>query len=186
MSNRDSGVVLPKKGAGGNGQGNKGISKSGWYFFAFVLILYAVVAAFDISAVLRALNIFSGLIVQIAPVLSLVFVFILVTDLLVKPDKIIKYLGSESGITGWLVAIAGGIISSGPVYVWFPFLAELRRKGMRPSLAAVFLYNRAVKVPLLPLMIFYFGVLFTVVLTVYMLIFSVISGYLTEILVGDE
>ena len=62
----------------------------------------------------------------------------------------------------------------------------MREKGMKTGLAAAFLYNRAVKVPLLPLMVFYFGVAFTVVLTVYMIIFSVVVGYLTELVVDMD
>jgi hypothetical protein len=54
---------------------------------------------------------------------------------------------------------------------------------MRTALAATFLYNRAVKVPLLPLMIYYFGIAFTAVLTAYMILFSVAVGAVTEWLV---
>jgi hypothetical protein len=36
-------------------------------------------------------------------------------------------------------------------------LHEVHEKGMQSSLVAVFLYSRAVKLPLLPLMLHYFG-----------------------------
>ena len=92
----------------------------------------------------------------------------------------LKYLGKESGVKGWLLAITMGIVSHGPIYTWYPLLKELRNHGMRTGLLAVFLYNRAVKIPLLPIMIYYFGVVFVVVLTVYMIIASVIEGKLIE------
>jgi phosphoenolpyruvate carboxylase len=49
---------------------------------------------------------------------------------------------------------------------------------MRASLAAVFLYSRAIKLPLLPLMIQYFGTNYTLVLCLYLLGFSFVSGAL--------
>jgi len=59
-------------------------------------------------------------------------------------------------------------------------LQELREAGMRSGLVAAFLYNRAIKLPLLPLMIYYFGTMFVAVLLVYMVIVSVIEGKLIE------
>jgi len=68
--------------------------------------------------------------------------------------------------------------SSLPVYTWYALLRELREKGMRASLAAVFLYSRAVKLPLLPLMIHYFGTAYTLVLCLYLIGFSLVTGVL--------
>jgi uncharacterized membrane protein YraQ (UPF0718 family) len=51
---------------------------------------------------------------------------------------------------------------------------------MREALIATFLYNRAVKIPLLPMMIYYFGFKLVAVLTVYTIIFSVLNGYVVE------
>ena len=59
-------------------------------------------------------------------------------------------------------------------------LSELKKKGMRTALIATFLYSRAVKLPLLPLMVHYFGAIYTLVLCLYLIIFSVVSGILVE------
>ena len=163
--------------------GGKKPSKLNWGFPAFVIVIYIVVAFIDPDLAKEAFWIFFGILMQIIPVLVFVFFLLFITDLFIRPEKVAKYLGSESGVTGWLVAIVAGIISSGPIYVWFPFLSEMREKGMKTGLAATFLYNRAVKVPLLPLMIYYFGFAFTVVLTVYMILFSVVVGFLTGVVV---
>lgn len=163
--------------------GKKKPSKLSWGFLAVVILIYIVVAFIDPVTVSEAVSIFTGLLMQIVPVLVFVFFLLFITDLFIQPKKVAKYLGSGSGVSGWLVAIAGGIISSGPIYIWFPFLSEMREKGMKTGLAATFLYNRAVKVPLLPLMIYYFGFVFTAVLTVYMILFSVVVGFLTGLVV---
>jgi uncharacterized membrane protein YraQ (UPF0718 family) len=75
-----------------------------------------------------------------------------------------------------------GILSHGPIYVWYPLLRELREHGMRTSLVAAFLYNRAIKIPLLPLMIYYFGVIYVVVLLIFMIIASIVEGKIIELI----
>jgi hypothetical protein len=53
---------------------------------------------------------------------------------------------------------------------------------MRTSLVAAFLYNRAIKIPLLPLMIYYFGVIYVVVLLIFMIIASIVEGKIIELI----
>lgn len=84
------------------------------------------------------------------------------------------------GVRGWLIAIAGGILSAGPIYLWYPLLADLQERGMRKAFSAAFLYNRAIKLPLLPVLIAYFGLLFAAVLSASMVAASGIIGVLTE------
>ena len=55
-----------------------------------------------------------------------------------------------------------------------------KKKGMKTSLAATFLYARAIKPALLPLMVFYFGLTYVIVLTVVMIIFSMVQGLIVE------
>lgn len=135
---------------------------------------------FNTEKTYGSLQVSLNIIVQILPILFLVIFLIGVSNYFLKPKTVLKYLGKESGVKGWLLAITMGIVSHGPIYTWYPLLKELRNHGMRTGLLAVFLYNRAVKIPLLPIMIYYFGVVFVVVLTVYMIIASVIEGKLIE------
>jgi len=62
----------------------------------------------------------------------------------------------EKGIKKWIFVIIGGVLSTGAIYMWYPFLADLKDKGLNYGLISCFLYNRAIKIPLLPLMVFYF------------------------------
>ena len=55
---------------------------------------------------------------------------------------------------------------------------------MKTSLAAVFLYSRAVKLPLLPMLVHYFGITYTMVLVGYLILFSIISGLVMEQIYG--
>ena len=92
-------------------------------------------------------------------------------------------MGEGSGTKGWLLSISAGILSHGPIYVWYPLLKDLRNHGMRIGLIAAFIYSRAIKIPLLPLMIYYFGFMFVVLLTIYMIIAAVIQGKIIDIVI---
>ena len=152
----------------------------GWVFLVVVLVIYAVTALLDYEQVLSAIGVFTQLLDKVLPALALVFVLIFAVDLLLDPKRVEKYLGRRSGILGWLAAIVAGILSTGPVYAWYAVLHDLRQKGMRTSLVAAMLYSRAVKLPLLPLLVHYFGHGYTMVLVLYLIGFSIISGLLME------
>jgi len=152
----------------------------GWLFLLLMLAAYGVTGAIDAEMAGQALSFFGKVIWKVLPILIIVFLLLLAADLLFKSQWIKRNLGRESGIKGWLIAVVGGILATGPIYASYALLSELREKGMRTSLAAVFLYSRAVKLPLLPLMIHYFGTAYTLVLCLYLLGFSILSGVLME------
>jgi uncharacterized membrane protein YraQ (UPF0718 family) len=162
----------------------KGKGKGGWLFLALMLLLYAVSGAVDSELTRQALANFTQLFVQVAPVLLLVFVLILASELLLSPARVEKYLGRRAGLTGWLLSLAAGILSSGPIYAWYPVLSELRQQGMSNALVAAFLYSRAIKLPLLPFMVHYFGITYTILLMLYLVGFAVLSGLLMQWLLG--
>jgi len=109
---------------------------------------------------------------------------LVIVDLFVKPQSISKHLGKESGIKGWIYAIVAGIISTGPIYMWYPLLSDLKKRGAREAYIVTFLYNRAIKPALLPLFIFYFGLKYVIILTVVMIVASVFQGIMVETLLN--
>ncbi|MDB4584526.1 hypothetical protein N9164_15350 [Draconibacterium sp.] len=158
----------------------------GWFFLAVVLVGYGMSSLFDWEATAQALDFFMILIRQVFPVLGLVFVLLLVANLLLTPKLIKRYLGKEAGFKGWLGAVGGGILSIGPIYAWYAVLSELKAGGMRTALIATFFCSRAVKLPLLPLMIHYFGLVYTLILCLYLVIFAVINGLVVEKLLPQK
>ena len=151
-----------------------------WWFLAIVATLYAVCAALAPDLALRALAHAWQALRNMLPVLALVFVLLFVFDLALNPRRVAQHLGHPGGTRGWLIALAAGILSAGPIYAWYPLLAELRGKGMRASTAAVFLYARAIKLPLLPLLFHYFGTAYSMVLSLYLAGFALLSGLVME------
>lgn len=150
--------------------------ESGWLFLLLVVLIYIFLAIGNYTLAEKSALAFARLFINILPVLVLVFVIMFIFNLILDNKRLMRYLGKGSGVKGWLLSIGGGILSTGPIYMWYPLLSDLKEKGMKNSLIAAFLCNRAVKIPLIPMMIYYFGLVFTIVLTVYMIIFSVING----------
>lgn len=152
----------------------------GLIFLAVVILLYGIAFLFDAGSAKEALHLSGGLLWQLVPVLMLVLVLMFLTNLLMRPGWVRTHVGRDSGWRGWMIAVLGGILSMGPIYAWYPLLRELKEKGMRTALVSVFLYNRAIKLPLLPLMIQYFGLAYTLILGLYMTLFSLAGGILLE------
>ena len=155
-------------------------SRSGWYFLGIVIAIYAVTALIKPDFLIPALKFFIKIIIKILPVFILVFAIMFLVNYFVTPKLLVKHLGKKSGIKTWVIAITAGIISTGPIYMWYPMLAELKEHGVRQGFIAAFLYTRAIKPALIPLMILYFGLLYTIVLTIVMIVFSIIQGITLE------
>lgn len=155
-------------------------------FPIIILVIYAIL--FVISpdkaglAIESSGNVFLSMIIP----LSLVFLIMLLINLFLKPAAVAKFLGKGSGIKGIVLSAAAGIISTGPIYAWYPLLKDLKEKGAGESLIAIFLYNRAVKPFLLPVMISYFGWVYVVILTIIMVIASVIVGFSVSIFTSSK
>ena len=160
---------------------NKGTNKrGGWIFLASVLVIYAALFVLNPALAEKSTQAFLQLTWKILPILSLVFAFMFLGNLLIQESVIRRYVGRSSGWLGYAFATVTGILSTGPIYVWYPLLADLKNKGMREALIAVFLYNRAIKLPWLPVLAGYFGLKYTLVLTLWMITAGLVEGLLME------
>jgi hypothetical protein len=77
---------------------------------------------------------------KVLPTLALVFVLLFLANLVTDQPWIERGLASRPGLHGWLNAVVAGVLASGSLYVWYALVGELRQKGIRPGLAAAFLY----------------------------------------------
>ncbi len=160
--------------------------RGGWWFLGVMLAVYLGLFLFRPDLADQALGAFAHLTRTIAPVLLLVFALMFLSNLLLRGDWVRRYVGSASGWRGYAVSTLAGILSTGPIYVWYPFLTGMRAKGMKDALLAVFLYNRALKLPWLPVMVAYFGLRYTVVLSGWMIVAGVLEGLLIEFIWRDR
>ena len=158
----------------------QGKNKGKWIFLMAVMAVYLIVAITDFALFKDALFEFTSLIKKIAPIIVFVFVLMFISNFYFNPKKINKFVGKDAGLKGWIASIAGGVLSVGPIYIWYPFIKDLKEKGMKDGFIVAFFYSRAIKLPMLPIMIYYFGLPFTIILTFYMLLFSVLNGIFME------
>lgn len=155
-------------------------SRFGILFLGVIVLAFAVMAVLNPAQTVQALRISGHMLLTLIPIFLLVIFFIGALNYFLNPQKVKKLFGKESGWKGWLLAVVFGIISHGSIYIWYPFLKQLREQGMRDGLLAAFLYNRAIKIPLLPVMVYYFGIKFAAALFIYTVLASIIEGLIIE------
>ncbi len=159
---------------------NEPFTFSGKYFLLVVLAVYGILFIFNSQAAIIAMQKSLNILLKILPVLIIVILLTALLNYFLKPKQIAGHLGKDSGFKGWFWALTAGILSHGPMYAWYSLLEELRTHGMRDGLVVVFFSARAIKIPLLPVMIDYFGWVFTLILSVYILIGALIQGWIME------
>ena len=164
-----------------NGKSKK--MNGGIKLFLIVLALYFIVGIFNLQLVKEAALNFFYMLIKIIPILFIVFIVMIGADIYFTKEKTSRFVGNESGIKGWIYAVISGILISGPPYILYPLLGNLKKRGMKNSLLAALLYNRNIKIPFIPVMIYYFGLKFTIVISVYIIIFSIFNGILVSVIV---
>lgn len=159
--------------------------KKAWGFLGGVMIIYLILFLLKKEIFYLSGNYFLDILIKVIPAFILVLVLMFILNLFITPEFISKHL-KEKGIKKWIYVVVAGFFSTGPIYAWYPLLADLREKGLSYGLMATFLYNWAIKIPLLPLMIFYFSLKYAVVLVIVMVFASIIEGRIMGWLMGDE
>jgi uncharacterized membrane protein YraQ (UPF0718 family) len=150
-----------------------------WYFITCLLLVYLLLFLFRNDLFATGAKFFYSILLKIIPVFIIVFILMSITNYFITPQFVMKHLG-DKGIKKWVYVIIGGILSTGAIYMWYPLLADLKNKGLSYGLIACFLYNRAIKIPLLPVAILYFGWKYILVLSLVMVFVSVIQGILVD------
>ena len=146
------------------------------YFLLGSIVLVFGFFLFNTENTLKALKYSSRVFLGIIPVLILVIILMASANFFMTRERIIRYIGKSSGLRGYLIAAFSGVISHGPIFAWYPLIGELVDDGMNIELAAIFLYTRAIKLPLLPILIYYFGLKFVLVWFMWLIIGSFLLG----------
>ncbi|MFA5736933.1 MAG: hypothetical protein WC893_02130 [Candidatus Paceibacterota bacterium] len=161
------------------------ISKS-WRFLIFVLFIYTIILILDKDFLFKVLLKAEEIIREIIPVLIIVFLLTFFANIWLDNKRMKKIISKQTGALSYLTAVILGIISSGPIYMWYPLLKELKEDGLRNDLIAIFLYNRAIIIPTIPMILYYFGLHFFIISTVLMMVFSLLNGYLVNKFTQDS
>jgi uncharacterized membrane protein YraQ (UPF0718 family) len=152
------------------------IQFKGKTFLYIMVVIYIGVYFFDSIGTIKAFLKTIEILTQIWPLFLFIIFLTTLINYFLKPKHIIKHFGEDSGKRGIFYALLAGIISHGPMYVWYGLLEELREKGVKDELLIIFFYARAIKIPMIPFSIAVFGTPFTLIISLYILIFAVIQG----------
>jgi uncharacterized membrane protein YraQ (UPF0718 family) len=149
-----------------------------WLLFpASVLLLYLALWVVAPEKTWLAMRNSLGILYHVLPSLFLVFLLMVGLNLFLKPPHFSNMLRKGAGIRRTVLAVAAGIVSTGPIYAWYPMLKDLRERGADQFFVAVFLVNRAVKPFLLPVMISMFGWAYVLILTLLTVTGSLFVGF---------
>jgi uncharacterized membrane protein YraQ (UPF0718 family) len=166
--------------ADGMNPGRGAARRGGWWFLGAMLMLYLVVGWLDQALVEASLAGFVSTLTDLLPLFGVMFLLLWLFNRYVRPGQVMKQLGRARGMRGWILSIGAGVLSMGPMYLWYPVLGQLQSEGLRPGLAAAFLYSRAIKIPMLPFMAHYFGASYSALFVMCVLLFSVLGGAAME------
>ena len=169
----------PRSRTGGQGLG-------GWWFLLLTVLLHLGVYLTDSALSAQSLGYFRDMLQSLLPAFGVMFLLLWLFNLLSKPQQLIRRLSRQSSVRAWFLSIAGGVLSLGPMVIWYPLLKQLRDQGMRSSLLAAFLYSRAIKIPMLPIMMHYFGVFYTGLFVSNILLFSLLNGVIMGYVEGED
>ena len=156
----------------------KAIEYKGVKFLYVVILAYILLMLFDINNALVSLKTFFLILYTLLPIFIFIILLTAGINYFLKPKDIIKHFGEDSGKKGIFYALIAGIVSHGPMYAWYGLISELREEGAKDELLIIFFYARAIKIPMLPFMIGIFGIPFTIIISIYILLFAIIQGKL--------
>jgi len=89
-------------------------------------------------------------IIEMLSVIPPIFILLGLMDVWVKKETMMKYMGSNSGIKGILIAFLLGSAAAGPLYAAFPVAGILLKKGSKLSNVLIFIGAwSTTKIPLL-------------------------------------
>ncbi len=158
-------------------------SYKNWYFLLSVLIIYAIISFIVPDKSMLIVISYIKLLEEIAPIFVIVYLIMLLINLYIDNEKLQKYMGDDAGFKGWLITILAGILSIGSIYIWYPLLKDLQKKGVKNKFIVSFIYNRGIKLQWLPILLLYFGWIYSITLLLVMAILSVFQGIITEKLI---
>ena len=119
---------------------------------------------FDYEPGVRAGREFGDVTIEMLKILPCAFILIALFEQWVKQETVIRHLGDDSGIRGYLWALLLGSMIIGGLYVAFPLAYTLRKKGA--SLKVVFSFLGFAGVCRIPMTLFevsFLGLKFTLI-----------------------
>lgn len=114
------------------------MSSTAIFINSFVLICFLISFFKDKEKTKKAIKVASGSFLKMLPVVLIVIILIGLLLGLVPPEKILQFIGEQSGWGGFLLIAAAGAIAHIPSLLSFPLAASLLDSGAAIASVAVF------------------------------------------------
>ena len=108
-------------------------------FFLFSLVLLIIISSINKSVGYKSILSAYDSLIQMISVLPPIMILLGLIDVWVPREKLIKYMGNNSGLIGIFLSMLIASIAAGPMYAAFPFAAILIKKGVKFSNIIIFL-----------------------------------------------
>jgi len=154
-----------------------------WIFLFTVLFILLIIGFFNFDYFLNIIKeVYNIFVKQIFIVLIIVFVLMFLLNIFLEKGKIKYLIKNSTSFTKYFFSIIAWIFSTGPVYMWYPFLKQLKDNGLNYWHIASFIYARAVKIPFLTIMIFYFGLKYTIIFNLVLIFLAIVLGVVINLI----
>jgi len=150
-------------------------------FFGIVLVVYIVLWALNPSWWVQVGSYFlKTFLNKILPLLVMVYFLMFVLSFVWDNKLVKKWLAEWKYWHKLIFSALWGVIVSGPLYVWYDFLKELKNKWLTNGHIAAFIWARGIKLPFLAMMIGFFGLNFTLIYNLVLLVFAFLVGLVVD------
>ncbi|HCW04175.1 MAG TPA: permease [Clostridium sp.] len=161
------------------------LKRYSFFISTFLIIVGLIYVNKDIG--LGSLELAKGSFIQMIKVLPPIMILLGLIDVWVPRERMVRYMGDDSGLKGILLAMFVGMIGAGPMYAAFPFTAVLIKKGVKFSNVIIFLNTWSVlKISTVLFELSSLGYNFTLLRLIINIPAVIIMGYLTEKLMGMD
>ena len=147
-------------------------------FLMLVVFLYILLYFVDAPKTLDSLKYFFKNSIKILPVFLLVILLTALINYYFPKERIGQMLQGKPRWQTYVFSLLAGIISMGPVFAWYSLLKNLKDKHLEEGTLVTFFYGKSIKLTLLPIMIGFFGQLFSIIFMVYIAIAALLQGFL--------
>ena len=108
-------------------------------FFIISLFILFIISIFNIDIGFKSILNAKDSFIQMISVLPPIMIILGLMDVWISREKLMKYMGDNSGILGIFLSMLIGAIGAGPMYAAFPFTAVLIKKGVKFSNIIIFM-----------------------------------------------
>ncbi len=153
-------------------------SFQGISFLIIVIFIYIILYFVNPQKTLESLNHFIKNTSSVLPVFIFVIILTAIINYYYPKERLAKILQGKSNMQTYLLSLLAGTISMGPIFTWYPLLKNLKDKGLPDGAIVTFIYGKSIKLTLIPIMIGFFGLSYTLVFMIFIAVAALIQGLL--------